>query len=91
MDTNAAETQNLLYLLVRSLVSNREAVRVCSVKETACRTTFTVHMGPEDVGKVVGKQGKIANAIRVLLTSIGRQHGISYRIELNDKGSVPAE
>lgn len=51
--------------LVRAVVDMPDEVRVEEEPgETA--TTYKVHVAPSDLGKAIGKQGRIANAMRVL-------------------------
>lgn len=52
-------------LLVKAVVDSPDDVRVDEEPgETA--TTYKVHVAPDDLGKAIGKQGRIANAMRVL-------------------------
>ncbi len=51
--------------LVQAVVDSPDDVRVEEEPgETA--TTYKVHVAPDDLGKAIGKQGRIANAMRVL-------------------------
>ena len=55
--------KELVEYVARSLVDNKEAV---TVEETVGpeATILELHVAPEDMGKVIGKHGKIARAIR---------------------------
>ncbi len=57
--------KNLLEFILIHLVDNPEAV---SVEMTMDEDTevYTLHVAPEDMGKVIGKQGKVINSIRTL-------------------------
>jgi predicted RNA-binding protein YlqC (UPF0109 family) len=57
----------LLELLVTSLVDHPEQVEVIEAEEGPGTFSYEVHVAPEDTGKVIGKQGKIANAIRTVV------------------------
>ena len=56
--------KELVEYVARSLVDNKDAV---TVEETVGpeATILELHVAPEDMGKVIGKQGRIAKAIRV--------------------------
>jgi predicted RNA-binding protein YlqC (UPF0109 family) len=51
--------------LVQAVVDLPEQVRV-EEEPGENATTYRVHVAPEDLGKAIGKQGRIANAMRVL-------------------------
>jgi predicted RNA-binding protein YlqC (UPF0109 family) len=57
----------LVELLVTSLVDEPEAVQVVETTEEGGTYNYEVHVAPQDTGKVIGKQGKIANAIRTVV------------------------
>ncbi len=58
--------KELVEYLADSLVDNRDAV---SVEETVGpeATILELHVAPEDMGKVIGKQGRIAKSIRAIV------------------------
>jgi predicted RNA-binding protein YlqC (UPF0109 family) len=51
--------------LVQAVVDLPEEVRV-DEEPGEVATTYRVHVAPSDLGKAIGKQGRIANAMRVL-------------------------
>jgi len=55
--------KDLIILIARNLVDNPDAVTVTEI-ETEKSTTYELRVAPEDMGKVIGKQGRIANSIR---------------------------
>ena len=63
--------QELLEFIAKSMVTNPDAVEVTMVeKENAIM--LQLHVAEEDMGKVIGKQGRIAKAIRtVMKASVG--------------------
>lgn len=68
---------------VQQLVDNPASVRVVSkLDEKGVLLTLTVD--PSDVGKVLGKQGSIANSIRVILRSVGAREGASVHLHITD-------
>ena len=65
-------TRDLLDYLARQLVDEPNAVRVETV-EGEGGTVLRLHVAPADVGKVIGRQGRIARALRTLVrASAGR-------------------
>ena len=66
--------EDLLEYLAKSLVDEPDAVRVVrSEREGA--VVLELHVAPDDVGKVIGRQGRVARALRTLVrASGGRRH-----------------
>lgn len=48
------------------------------------RITFNVRVPATDLGKVIGKQGRTARALRVLLAARGRRDGLSYGLDIEN-------
>ncbi len=66
--------EDLLEYLAKNLVDEPDAVRVVrSEREGA--VVLELHVAPDDVGKVIGRQGRVARALRTLVrASGGRRH-----------------
>ena len=58
--------RELLEFIAKSMVTNPDAVEITVVEKEA-ETVFKLHGAPEDMGKVIGKQGRIAKAIRIVM------------------------
>ncbi len=58
--------QELLEFIAKSMVTNPEAVTI-TVTEKENATVLELHVAEEDMGKVIGKQGRIAKAIRTVM------------------------
>ena len=48
----------------------------------------TVVLDPEDMGKVIGRQGKIAKSLRTIVKSAAAKNGKKYNIEIKEKGEI---
>jgi predicted RNA-binding protein YlqC (UPF0109 family) len=59
--------KELVELLVKSLVDHPDEVVVEAVESGRGSVSFEVRVSPQDTGKIIGKQGKIANAIRTVV------------------------
>lgn len=71
---------NLLTGMVRSLVDEPDTVRV-EKDEAAGSTTLRLYVASEDLGKVIGKQGRTARSLRTILNAIGSK--AQHRIQLD--------
>lgn len=70
--------------LVTHLVDSPDSVRVAQV-ESARTTIFEISVADGDVGKIIGKHGQTANAIRILLTAVSVKNGGKRALfEIND-------
>lgn len=75
------EVKELVEQIARSLVDNSESVSV-DEEETERTTVLKVRVAQEDLGKVIGKQGRTARAIRTILTAAGRKLGKHFGLEI---------
>ncbi|MGV8041395.1 MAG: KH domain-containing protein [Thermoanaerobaculaceae bacterium] len=71
--------KELVEQIARALVDRPESVHVTEVRGEKT-TLLELRVAPEDLGKVIGKQGKTARAIRTLLTAAGMK--VHKRLEL---------
>ncbi|QHW30092.1 KH domain-containing protein [Paenibacillus rhizovicinus] len=60
--------KELILVIAKALVDNPEDVRV-DVKEDDRGTVYQLSVNPDDVGKVIGKQGRIAKNLRTVVAS----------------------
>ncbi len=58
--------KNLIELLVKALVEEQDKVEVTEADHSDS-VTYQIHVAPEDLGKVIGRDGKIANALRTVV------------------------
>lgn len=59
-------TRELIEYVARSLVDHPEELSVTEVNEEGV-TVYTLHVSQRDIGKVIGRRGRVARAIRTLL------------------------
>lgn len=74
----------LVKYIVEQLVDNKEAIDIKSTVAEDGVETITIHVAEGDIGKVIGKQGKIAMSIRTLAKAVGIREGKKYSIEIED-------
>jgi predicted RNA-binding protein YlqC (UPF0109 family) len=77
--------KELVELIVKSLVDNPDKVKVTQLDgEQSSIIELTV--APEDMGKVIGKQGRNAQAIRIVLGAAGMKLKKRVNLEILEKG-----
>jgi len=72
----------LLVELARRLVDAPDAVRVEQVDGDDGSLVFRLHVAEGDVGKVIGRQGRIARALRTVVRAGGPQAGRRLQLEI---------
>ena len=84
-----SETGVLLTTIVSAIVAEKEAVRVTNAAGSGGEIIFRVVVAAKDRGKVIGKQGRTARSLRVVLSAIGKKSGQNYSLDVD--GSTAAE
>lgn len=75
--------KEVLELIITNLVNNKEEV---SIKETVNDRiiTYKVKVSKDDMGKVIGKQGRVAKSIRTVMKSVSAKEGKKVNIDFED-------
>ena len=73
--------QAFLEYVVKGLVENPDAVTVTPVEREGT-TVYELRLDPQDVGRVIGRQGMTINAIRSLLLAGSAKKGIRCSLEI---------
>ena len=69
--------------VIKALVDHPEGVVITrSVDEMGVLLTLTVN--PEDMGKIIGRDGNIAKALRTLLRVVGMKHNARVNLKINE-------
>lgn len=75
--------EELLEYLAKSLVGNPDDVRVVRTERDGV-VVLELHVAPDDVGKVIGRQGRIARALRTLVRASGGHRNERAVLEIVD-------
>ncbi len=73
--------KDLVEVLAKSLVNNPDAVTV-EEEVDGSAVTLRLSVAPEDMGKVIGKQGRIAKAIRTVVKAAAAQENVKVSVEI---------
>ncbi len=86
-----ADDIQFLEYVVKALVEHPNDVKIKrTVDEMGVLMTLDVH--PDDMGKVIGRSGNTAKAIRILLRVVGMKNNARVNLKINEPaGSVPRE
>ena len=75
--------KELLLYIARNLVDSPDDVTVTE-REEADKTVFELRVAPDDMGKVIGRHGKIAKEIRTLMRSVAQKQGKHISVDIVD-------
>ena len=72
--------KELLLYMAQNLVDHPDAVSVTEIDGE--ETTLELRVAPEDMGKVIGRQGRIAKEIRTIIKSVAQRKGQRANVEI---------
>ena len=75
--------KELLLYIARNLVDNPDAVSVSEIPGDD-ELTLELRVAPEDMGKVIGRQGRIAKEIRTVVRSYAQRTGVKVSVDIVD-------
>lgn len=75
--------REFLEFIARNLVDHPEGVKI-ELAEKDSKAIFTLSVSEEDVGKVIGRKGRTAQAMRTLLAAVAAKEGKRAILEIND-------
>ncbi len=75
--------QQFLDQVIKALVDHPNDIQINrTVDEMGVLLTLTVH--PDDMGKIIGRDGNIAKALRTLLRVVGMKHNARVNLKINE-------
>ena len=84
MSQNPTDVADLVRSLVEQIVDEPEAVAVDFVYQGSDEIEVQITVAEGDIGKVIGRQGRIIKAIRTLARAAASQCGLHAEVELAD-------
>ena len=75
------EVKDLLEFMAKALVDKPDTVAVTEVDEDD-ETVLELRVDPEDVGKIIGKQGRTVRALRTVIDAAGKKLDRRYEVEV---------
>lgn len=76
--------KELLEYMVKELVDNPEEVQITEEEEDEKTIIFKLQVAEDDLGKVIGKKGRTANALRVIMRAASAKRGKSSIVKILD-------
>lgn len=76
--------EELLVAIAKGLVEDKDAVSVTADQPDEEGTVvYHLHVGPDDMGRVIGKQGRIAKSIRAVMKAAATRQGTKIAVEID--------
>jgi len=73
---------SLVETIAKSLVSNPDAVEVTEVEHSDNKSVIQLKVAQEDMSKIIGRQGRIAKALRTVVKAAAVRQGITVVVEI---------
>jgi len=73
--------KELIEYIAKSLVDDPSQVRVDQIEGTSA-VVLELHVAPEDMGRIIGRKGRVANAMRTLLRVVAAKQGKHVTLEI---------
>lgn len=89
IENEVPRTQSWLYDTIQGFVNDDCDVFISTAASDA-GATFTVRVSAGDVGKVIGKQGRMARSLRSLLLARARKIGVVYTLDIEQEAATHA-
>ncbi|MGC8595011.1 MAG: KH domain-containing protein [Candidatus Kryptoniota bacterium] len=77
--------QEFVEYIIKKLVDKPESVQLTREDKENNKVVFQLKVDPSDVGKVIGRKGRTANAVRTLLSAVAAREGKRAILEVIDK------
>lgn len=76
--------KNLVEFIGKSLADDPDQV-VVEAQDKGHETVYTMYVAPEDMGRLIGKGGRIAKAIRTVVKASAIKSGVQVHVEIDER------
>tara|TARA_B100000586_G_scaffold22101_1_gene14652 strand:+ start:2080 stop:2331 length:252 start_codon:yes stop_codon:yes gene_type:complete len=76
--------KNVVEYIVTEIVEDSKAVKIDLRQDTDDSVTIEVRTAEQDMGRVIGKRGRVARAIRIVAQAAAEEEGLSSSVEFID-------
>ena len=77
--------QNLIKYIVEQLVDNKDNILIEEINESEKVVVVNIKVSSSDIGKVIGRNGKVAASIRTIVKSASAKSGKRYIVKIGEK------
>jgi predicted RNA-binding protein YlqC (UPF0109 family) len=83
-DGQAGTAAAVLQYLVESIVEDTEAVSITTETRRNGGTGYHVSVAPSDMGRMIGRRGRVAQAVRTVVRAAGAKDGVDVHVDIDD-------
>ncbi len=74
----------VLEFMARQIVDEPDAVVIEPDERGPSRVDLRLHVAPDDMGKIIGRRGRVAQAIRTVVRAVGAREGVETTVDIVD-------
>ena len=82
-EVKGAMSRAVLEYVAKQIVDEPDSVEV-EVDERGRRIDLRLHVAPDDMGKIIGKRGRVAQAVRTIVRAAGASEGVEASVDIVD-------
>ena len=79
-----AMARNVLEYVARQIVDEPDAVVIEVDEAGRNRVDLRLHVAPDDMGKIIGRRGRVAQAVRTVVRAAGAREGVETSVDIVD-------
>jgi predicted RNA-binding protein YlqC (UPF0109 family) len=79
-----AVSRDVLEYLAKSIVEDADAVTIEIEERRRNAVMLRLHVSPDDMGRVIGRRGRVAQAIRTVVRAAGAGEGVDAQVDIAD-------
>lgn len=76
--------EKIVEVIAKGLVAKPEDISV-QTQESEDQVTISLYLDKDDMGRMIGRRGRIANNIRTILQAVGKKRGQEVNLEIKEK------
>jgi len=76
--------RSVLEYMARQIVDEPDAVVIEPDERGPSRVDLRLHVAPDDMGKIIGRRGRVAQAIRTVVRAVGAREGVETTVDIVD-------
>ena len=79
-----AVSRGVLEYLAKSIVEEADAVSIDVEERRRNAVVLRLHVSPDDMGRIIGRRGRVAQAIRTIVRAAGAGEGVDAQVDIVD-------
>ena len=83
MTEDVSRAEEVLVYLITQIVEDKDAVEI-EIEETDTKISLMAKVSSDDIGRVIGKRGRVANSIRTLVRAAAVKDGVEVEVDFSD-------